>query len=608
VALDEEFRIPDCSIYGVVLRSPAARSACPDGMDSAGIVRQAPEKRSALLWYFMRARKQIARLYSWYLPGLLIFAVCCAQASDTGVGTISGRVQDPAGAALEGVRVTLSDASGRSVAVTATTSNGAYIFERLKAAKYELKAERLSFLRFVSADIDLTVQQKATVDLTLQPLQPSAAPSAEPGRSQSQTSKTVGYYQSSSLKADGFAGSVDPAGYSAAASADTSAHLLEGAATLRQESRPNTKPDKAAEASGHSADLCESELKRTVEKNPQSFQANHDLGKLYLGAGEPARAIPYLEQAYRSEPSDLQNGYDLAVAYLKTGNLPAAGQQVQGLLKRSDSAQLHRLSAEVEEGGGNFPEAAKEYQRAAQIEPSPQNIFDWGSELLLHRSIEPALEVFQAGVGRYPKSPEMWIGLGIALYLRGNQEEAVQTLVQAADLDPSDDRPYTFLAYAFNASPKEGIAVTQRLKRFADLHPQDARAVYYYALSLWKGSRREGAQEGLGEVEALLKKSSTLDPKFPDAHLQLANLYASQQKDPEAIDQYRLAIELDPESAAAHYKLGQALARIGQHEPAEQEFKLYQRLHQQPGAAREKDQGKEQQLIKLVKEGSSPTR
>jgi len=517
-------------------------------------------------------------------------------------------VQDPTGAALEGVKITLSDESGRSVAVTATTSNGAYIFDRVKVEKYQLNAERSDFRPSVSAEIDLTVQQKATVDLTLQPLQPSAAAGAQPGHSQGQTSNTVGYYQSSSLRADGFAGSVDPAGYSAAASADTSTHLLEGAATLRQESRLDAKPDKASEASGHSPDLRESELKSTVEKNPQSFQANHDLGKLYLGAGEPGRAAPYLEAAYRFEPSNRENAYDLAVAFLQSGNLSAARQQVQGLLKRSDSAELHSLSAQVEERGANFSEATQEYQRAAQIEPSPQNIFDWGSELLLHRSIEPALEVFQAGVGRYPKSPEMWIGLGIALYLRGNQEEAVQTLVQAADLDPSDDRPYTFLAYAFDASPKEGIAVTQRLKRIADLHPQDARAVYYYALSLWKGSRREGAQEGLGEVEALLKKSSTLDPKFPDAHLQLANLYASQQKDPEAIDQYRLAIELDPESAAAHYKLGQALARIGQHEPAEQEFKLYQRLHQQPGAAREKDQGKEQQLIKLVKEGSSPTR
>jgi Flp pilus assembly protein TadD len=85
--------------------------------------------------------------------------------------------------------------------------------------------------------------------------------------------------------------------------------------------------------------------------------------------------------------------------------------------------------------GPGKPERAIPYlQRAAQIEPSERNILDWGSELLLHRTIEPAVEVFTSGVGRYPKSPEMWIGLGIALHLRGNYDEAVQSLVQATDL------------------------------------------------------------------------------------------------------------------------------------------------------------------------------
>jgi tetratricopeptide (TPR) repeat protein len=310
-----------------------------------------------------------------------------------------------------------------------------------------------------------------------------------------------------------------------------------------------------------------------------------------------------LAEAYRLNPSDRTNAFDLAVAYLQTGNLSAARQQVLALLKGSDNAEFHSLFAEVEDKAGNFAGSAQEYQRAAQIEPSEQNIFDWGTELLSQHSIVAALEVFKSGIGRYPKSPAMWIGRGIALYLRGDYDEAVRSLTQATDLNPTAYRPYVFLADASNASQKESVAVAERLKRFAELYPQDARAVFYHAMSLWRGS---GAREGQEEVETLLKRSSALDPKFPDAHLQLGILYASQDKYPEAIEQYRLAIALDPESAAAHYKLGQALARTGHHEQAEQEFKLYEHLHQ-PGAAREKDQGKDQQLINLVKEGTSST-
>jgi tetratricopeptide (TPR) repeat protein len=205
---------------------------------------------------------------------------------------------------------------------------------------------------------------------------------------------------------------------------------------------------------------------------------------------------------------------------------------------------------------------------------------------LLHRTIEPAVEVFTSGVGRYPKSPEMWIGLGIALHLRGNYDEAVHSLVQATDLNPADYRPYIFLARAMSTSQKETVAVTERLKRFATLYPYDASAVYYYAMSLWKESPGADSQERLEEVETLLKKSSVLDPKFPDAHLQLGVLYASQQKYPDAIEQYQQAVEVDSGLAEAHYKLGEALARAGRSEQAEREFEIYERLHHQSAATK----------------------
>jgi tetratricopeptide (TPR) repeat protein len=404
---------------------------------------------------------------------MLILAPGHVQASDKLTGTISGRAQDPTGAALDGVTVTLSDETGRPIATAATSSTGAYAFDAVRVGKYELKAERIGFHAAIPANIDLTTEPKAFVVLTLPPL-PVPAPNATqapPGLPPAGTA--VGYYQSSSLKADEVAGSVDPGGYSAPANADATNRLLQGIATLLQDSatRLNDKP--------------------------------------------------------------------------------------------SDSAG-----------------ATKEYQRAAELEPSEKNILDWGSDLLLHRTIEPAVDVFRSGIRRYPKSPEMWIGLGIALYLRGNYDDAVQSLVQATDLNPADYRPYIFLANAYSASRKETLAVTERLKRFATLYPDDASAVYYYALSMWKGSPGAEPQERLQQVETLLKKSCALDPGFAEAHLQLGNLYASQQKYLDAIEQYRRAVELDSGLAEAHYKLGQTFARAGQSEQAEHEFEVYERLHQ----------------------------
>ena len=54
----------------------------------------------------------------------------------------------------------------------------------------------------------------------------------------------------------------------------------------------------------------------------------------------------------------------------------------------------------------------------------------------MHRTLEPAIEVFRQSAERYPDSPRMAIGLGIALYSRGNYDDAVKSLLRAADLSP----------------------------------------------------------------------------------------------------------------------------------------------------------------------------
>jgi tetratricopeptide (TPR) repeat protein len=557
----------------------------------------------------MRFEGQFVKSCFRYFPGvILLLSIGGTQASDTRTGTVFGGVRDPGGAALEGVKVALIDESGRLVATTTSSSAGAYAFEAVESRKYELRAEHEGFRPAIPVIIDLSAQQKARVDLVLQPLlNPVAGHNTGTG-AQGQTNKTGGYYQSSALKADEVVSAMDPAGYSSPADAATTTRLLEGAAALRQDSpaRLDIKPEEAAGASPQSHGLRVAELETAVAKNLENASVIHDLGKLYLEDGKPEKAIPYLAEVYRLNPADRTNAFDLAVAYLRTGNLSAAQQQVQALLEGSDNAEFHGLLAEVEGKAGNFRLATQECQRAAQIEPSERNLFDRGTELLAQRNVAAGLEIFKCGLERYPKSPDMWIGRGIALYLRGDYDEAVRSLTHATDLNPTAYLPYVFLADASNASPKEFVAVAERLKRFAELYPRDARAVFYYTMSLWEGSRREGPQARQEEVEAQLKKCATLDPKFPDAHLQLGILYASQDKYPEAIEQYRQTIALDPESAAAHYKLGQALARTGHHEQAEQEFKLYEHLHQQPGAARPKDQGKEQHLLNLVKQAPNP--
>ncbi len=133
-----------------------------------------------------------------------------------------------------------------------------------------------------------------------------------------------------------------------------------------------------------------------------------------------------------SDPTSYGNSYDLSLAYVLSGRLEDARRQVLELLKQRDVPELHNLLGEIEEKSGKFVEAENQFELAAHADPSESNLFDWGSELLLHRTLDPAVEVFQQASERYPASPRLVIGLGMALYSRGNYDDAVKALLKGS--------------------------------------------------------------------------------------------------------------------------------------------------------------------------------
>lgn len=342
---------------------------------------------------------------------------------------------------------------------------------------------------------------------------------------------------------------------------------------------------------------AETEFRKAVELDPESYDTNHNLGEIYVAAGKLNDAVPYLEKAQTINSAAYDNGYDLALAYAKTGKIDNGRNLVQELLKQKDTAELHNVLGEIEERDGKFVAAENQYETAAHMDPSESNLFDWGSELLVHRTLDPAVNVFQMASRQYPNSPRLAIGLGMALYSRGNYDDAVKALLKAADLNPSDPRCYYFLSKAYDSSPSQAEEVIQRFRRFAELQPQNARAHFYYAMSLWKGRRAQDANLNVGKIESLLKRSIALDPRLPEAHLQLGNLYSDQSKYADAIPHYQRALQENADLADAHYRLGQAYVHTGQRVRAQEQLEIYQRLRAQHLAELDKQRAEIQQFV-----------
>jgi len=353
-------------------------------------------------------------------------------------------------------------------------------------------------------------------------------------------------------------------------------------------------------------DLATEQFSKAVELDPNNFDTNHNLGEAYVRTGNVAKAIPFLETAQHVNAASYDNGYDLSLAYFVNGQVSEARNSVHQVLKVKNTAELHNLLGEIEEKDGNFVAAVNQFEAAAHLDPSESNLFDWAGELLLHRTLDPAVDVFRQAAERYPQSARIMVGLGTAYYARGNYDDAVKALIRGADLNPSDPRCYKFLSRAYDSSPSQAADVIERFRRFAELQPNNGQALYYYAMSLWKGKRAQDPDFDPKQIDSLLRRSIAADPKLPEAHLQLGNLNADQGKFSEAIPEYQRALELNSDLADAHYRLAQAYVRTGQKDKAQEQFQVYRQLRAQHLADLDKQRADIRQFVYSEKDAARP--
>jgi tetratricopeptide (TPR) repeat protein len=259
-----------------------------------------------------------------------------------------------------------------------------------------------------------------------------------------------------------------------------------------------------------------------------------------------------------------------------------------------DLANAHVRLAEAAESAGRPLDAVREYQRAADLQPNEAHLFAWGADLLLHRAFEPAIEVFTKGHKLYPDSVRMLLGLSVATYDQGAMEQGKKLLLEACDLNPADPTAYLFLGTILETEKVAPPGWTERFKRFAFAHAQDALAHYYYAVALAKD---EPSPENLVTIESELKRAVALDPKLGNAYTQLGILCVRQADFPSAISFFQKAIQATPLADEAHYRLAQAYAHMGEAEKASKETELFKQISEQKKNEAERERHQIQQFV-----------
>ena len=293
-------------------------------------------------------------------------------------------------------------------------------------------------------------------------------------------------------------------------------------------------------------------------------------------AGSSSRAVTLLTDLYSKCPS-YDNGRDLSDAEAEAGQYENAKALATSLLQQENRAEIHSILGKAEAGEKNYKAAALEYQKAAEMEPSETNVFNFGMALF-HLDHNAAITILRYGVQKYLDSVKLRVALGTVLYADGKSLEGAQLLCEAQELNPADPHPMELLAETEIVPPEVAPKVAAL---FADLHKRyehDGLILYDYTMvqsGRWSNSNDPTPPHFAESLEASLK----LDPKLHQAWFQLSLLAEQQKNYVEEIRLLKKAIELDPSKEEYHYRLAFAYRKSGNEAKFHEELNEFQKLH-----------------------------
>ncbi len=257
-------------------------------------------------------------------------------------------------------------------------------------------------------------------------------------------------------------------------------------------------------------------LQRAIALDPKSLTAHQDLAAAYIQVDQVASAVTELRVALALAPDSPKAHYDLGVAYKLQDDAADAIPQLEAAEKLDPSGyEAPYVLGLLYDQTARYSEAAKELE--ASLKLHSQNGDGWstlGSIYLKLDKLPEAAAALRNAVEQLPVQSDPHLLLANVLIKQGNMEEAAQERKVAADL------------------------------MRAHMNRQRAEVATNSGKSLLTAGKVDDAI-----VE--FRNAVTFDPKYAEAHRELADALAKQGKTGEAESERAQARALDAQSASS---------------------------------------------------------
>lgn len=248
-------------------------------------------------------------------------------------------------------------------------------------------------------------------------------------------------------------------------------------------------------------------LERAVVVQPDNSQARSVLGMAYYSEKKYELASRQFEKVIAADPGNATLQYVLAESYVRSGQNQKLLDFLQTMLENSpDSAALHMLKGEANDGLDRTREAIKEFEAAAALTPNQPNVhFGLGYLYWKERLYDQAAAQFNLEIQNGGSVAKSEAYLGDIAIKNGNLQEARSLLAKSERSFPT----YAFTHFAMGvllAQEKQYDSAAAEFRRAIELDPRRTDAHYRLAGVLRAQGKTEQSEEELKKVSQIQEK------------------------------------------------------------------------------------------------------
>jgi tetratricopeptide (TPR) repeat protein len=277
-----------------------------------------------------------------------------------------------------------------------------------------------------------------------------------------------------------------------------------------------------------------------------------------------------------NDPEQPAAGLQLARLLYSRGQVAQSKELLMNLAGRGvASADLQVLLGNCFESEHQFDLALQAYQHAVALDPARVEYYrDLISLLLDLGRTNDAIALVNRALTIAPNDARPWLWKGNVSLRTHAYKDAIESYTRAGVLDSSTADAVLGVAAVHFVSGQNDAAIAEYRAGIARF-PNDAR-LYVACASLYLAS--PDAPRLQADAEDLLQKAVKLAPQSAEAHYQLGQLALQQNRLKDAEAELLRSLQSEPDRSKAHFALSVVYRRMGRSEDATRQFAIYQDL------------------------------